>query len=175
MSREKTWESEPDREEFIHVGLECVIVRIKHSGVLNGYVCVLPEHPLHGVGYGQVHPSLLALHQKRMGEPLGDNPSFALTMGVLAGDVEASPDTVLQVHGGITYADAKLNGSDKEDAWWFGFDTAHCDDFCPAMDADKLFNTGVYRDLEYVHRETESLAEQLKSIADESASLSGLT
>lgn len=41
------WDDEPDREEFRHAGLPC-IVRRGFSGAWCGYVGVPPGHPVHG-------------------------------------------------------------------------------------------------------------------------------
>lgn len=51
------WDEEPDRIEWRHTGLPCLIVR-SQLGALCGYVAVPPEHPLHGVPYGYVHASV---------------------------------------------------------------------------------------------------------------------
>lgn len=48
------WQDEPDRLEFEHVGLPCLIVRSSRSGVLCGYVAVPPGHPWHGKNFGDV-------------------------------------------------------------------------------------------------------------------------
>jgi hypothetical protein len=64
---------------------------------------------------------------------------------------------MLEVHGGITYADKYLKGyelPDKDDLWWFGFDTAHFEDFKNP------------KDMEYVKKETIKLAEQLIRLMD---------
>lgn len=41
------WDKEPDREEWRHLGLPCLIVRNRMGG-LCGYVGVPPGHPWHG-------------------------------------------------------------------------------------------------------------------------------
>lgn len=45
------WQDEPDRVEFEHAGLPCLMKR-STSGVWCGYAAVPPGHPLHGRGYG---------------------------------------------------------------------------------------------------------------------------
>lgn len=47
------WDDEPDRLEFEHAGLPCLIVRIP-LGTWCGYVGVSPDHPWHGRGYDHV-------------------------------------------------------------------------------------------------------------------------
>jgi hypothetical protein len=51
------WQDEPDRLEWKHVGLNCLIVR-QHLGVLCGYVGVPTEHPAYGQDYGDVDVSV---------------------------------------------------------------------------------------------------------------------
>lgn len=70
----------------------------------------------------------------------------------------------------------KSSMSDEVDeTWWFGFDCAHASDLCPASEA-VLKSIGhqpikrpegfedVYRNIEYVEKECESLAKQLKAL-----------
>lgn len=48
----RPWEHEPNREEFEHAGLHCLILRnTEVTGCLNGYVGVQPGHPTYGNGY----------------------------------------------------------------------------------------------------------------------------
>jgi len=61
----------------------------------------------------------------------------------------------IKVHGGITYSDF-----DNDDNWVFGFDCAHIYDRIPAFDND-YFSKKIYRDMEYVISECESLSDQL--------------
>lgn len=44
------WQDEPDRVEFEHAGLPC-LMRRNPSGAWCGYAAVPPGHPLHGGGY----------------------------------------------------------------------------------------------------------------------------
>lgn len=46
------WDHEPDRVEWRHKGLPCLIVRQPNLGHLCGYVGVPEGHPLHGKGLG---------------------------------------------------------------------------------------------------------------------------
>ena len=70
------------------------------------------------------------------------------------------------VHGCLTYGAEEV---DEDGArYWIGFDTAHGLDRMPAIEA--LFDHGAirglggtYRDLAYVRRETERLAEQART------------
>ena len=47
---EGPWVDEPDRVEFRHAGLPCLITRHPDLGTLCGYVAVPPSHPWHGKG-----------------------------------------------------------------------------------------------------------------------------
>lgn len=48
------WQQEPDRVEFRHAGLPCLLKRSDMSGAWCGYVAVPPGHPAHGVKYDNV-------------------------------------------------------------------------------------------------------------------------
>ena len=47
------WDAEPDRVEFEHAGLPCLLRR-NRSGVWCGYAAVPPDHPWHGTHYDEV-------------------------------------------------------------------------------------------------------------------------
>lgn len=142
------WDDEPDKVQWVDgaTGLDCLAVR-NQLGNWCGYVGVPDDHPLHGKGYGGVDVS---------------------------------------VHGGLTFAD----GCDDEapeghgichiplpgrpdNVWWLGFDCGHFNDLTPALigaygglealSGDSWLKP-VYRDLEFVQRECESLAEQLAEV-----------
>jgi hypothetical protein len=126
------WDDEPDRVEFEHAGLPCLLNR-GGGGAWCGYAAVPPGHPLHGQDY-------------------------------------EVPD--ISVHGGLTYA-GECHGAichvpkpgEPDDVWWFGFDCAHAFDLTPSKlpYAPPIFDE-VYRDVAYVRRETERLAEQLAAV-----------
>lgn len=65
----------------------------------------------------------------------------------------------LEVHGGITYIGNEMHFMNK-DLFYFGFDCGHAFDATPFF---TLFNNAgkVYRNIEYVKENVESLAEQL--------------
>lgn len=48
------WVDEPDRVEWRHRGLPCLITRQPEQGHLCGYVAVPPGHPWHGVHYREL-------------------------------------------------------------------------------------------------------------------------
>lgn len=141
------WQDEPDKISWTDnaTGRPCLIVRNRLGG-LCGYVAVDPGHPLHGADYEQ-------------------------------------PD--VDVHGGLTYANA-CEETDTEaegichvpsagaptDVWWFGFDCVHSGDLAPGMAAISrhsglgvgIYRNDTYRDVPYVVREVEGLAQQLAAV-----------
>lgn len=48
---EGPWKGEPDRVDFEHAGLPCLLKRSEDMGNWCGYVAVPPGHPLHGKDY----------------------------------------------------------------------------------------------------------------------------
>ncbi len=48
------WMDEPDREDFEHTGLKCLILRHHEFGHLCGYVAVPKGHPCHGKDYDHI-------------------------------------------------------------------------------------------------------------------------
>jgi hypothetical protein len=178
------WQGEPDRVEWSHAGLKCLLRRHQSSGHWCGYVAVEAEHPLHQVGYSQESPALDALLEQLKQRPMNEiEQTFARMIGVLCGNISATPEMVLEAHGGITFADV-WEGEDPH-LWWFGFDCAHAGDYTPRYGAkywgkgypwpDKAYNhaeavaandwqVDCYRDLAFARAQTERLAEQLALI-----------
>lgn len=151
------WLTEPDAVDFTSSGLPCAIRR-GPAKALCGYVGVPASHPLHSKGYSDTVKAPDSLKS----EPLGKRGIMALLCA--ASDLEAGLarlDVLFDVHGSLTYADKHCpeGGEAPEGFWWFGFDCSHCDDLCPAYDS--TMRSGVYRDIEYVRAECESLAKQL--------------
>jgi len=66
-------------------------------------------------------------------------------------------DIQVTCHGGLTYA------SGEGSIWVIGFDCAHYEDVQPFYEDDWLDKRGVYRDMEYVIKECESICEQISS------------
>lgn len=125
-------------------GLRASIVMVD-LGFHCGYVGVPAVHPLHGVDYMQTSPAL------------GD-----------------SPESVFDVHGGITFAgDGKGEYPVKSDLWWFGYDCGHSWDAASPEHIEKMMQIYPYRpfmwsgagrtfrDLDYCVNECERLAEQI--------------
>lgn len=142
------WQEEPDRIEFEHAGMPCLMRRVAHSGNWCGYAAVPPGHPWHG--------------KKADGE-------YDYEEGK-----QVVPRLEIEVHGGVTF-EGSCSGEichvpkpgEPDDVWWFGFDTAHAWDLSPrCVTSDRIargwmMGDETYRDAAYVRRETERLAEQL--------------
>lgn len=86
-------------------------------------------------------------------------------------------DIDVDVHGGLTFADACRDGPDHsaichkvepgedDDVWWLGFDCGHDGDISPGM--QWVRPDGFYRDQAYVEDEVVRLAKQLHQLANE--------
>lgn len=99
---------------------------IKHREHLCGYVDVPSDHPWYGKDYSN---------------------ETNIPLSAKAGSTNFLIEELIEVHGGITYADLNL---ETNDGWCFGFDCAHAGD------------TPEYWNAERVTEELERLAEQLK-------------
>ena len=106
--------------------------------------------------------------------------------GVKYGYQDGCPDSMVQVHGGLTYSE-KCAGAichvpkdgEEDDVWWFGFDCNHSGDLAPGRGVNPmrmlygLFGSddfssrydGEYRTVDYVRGEVESLAKQIAKAA----------
>jgi len=82
----------------------------------------------------------------------------------------------IPVHGGLTYS-GPLGGGSVFDGWYFGFDTAHADDFSPKLAVQMLrwantegvvdYHRGeTYRTWDYVKAEVNMLAFCLQGIEE---------
>ena len=163
------WMAEPDKIQWVDdaTNLDCLIVR-GPLGALCGYVGVPPEHPWHGRDYSDTH--------------YNDEGEYDTEVA------KTAPDYIIEVHGGLTYADLCQEGVEEDrgvchipldgrphNVWWFGFDCAHSHDLSPAM-ANRDRELGIaplssyglgehYRSVPYVRREVESLARQLAAVS----------
>jgi hypothetical protein len=140
------WNDEPNRLNWKHAGLDCMIVRHTTSLHLCGYVGVPPTHPAFGKDYDAVC--------------------------VIGEDGEEYPD----IHGGLTYAKACNDAichiaEDEDKTWWFGFDCAHSGDTSPSSlkYSDRPSRGGewgeTYKTIDFVRFQTNKLAEQLGKTA----------
>lgn len=133
------WTNEKHRYEFKHAGFNCLILRNSVMFVLCGYVGIPEGHPYYEKDYDKMDD--------------------------------------INVHGGVTYSgDSHMHIRLEEDVgrelWWVGFDCCHWKDLMPATflsaisflrDKDDNFST-IYRNVDWVKKEVESLAEQLSLI-----------
>jgi hypothetical protein len=151
------WLNEPDRLEWRSKGYPCLIVRAQVTGALCGYVAVPPGHPWHGKGYDDVN------HVVRVHGGL-----------TYADSCEGNPKICHVPEAG-----------EPDNVWWLGFDCSHHMDCSPAMRAtirecyenfmpsyaeiagisrdvveEYRREHEVYRDIEYVKAEVESLVVQ---------------
>lgn len=157
------WDGEPDKVQWIDpaTGLDCLMHR-GPSGHWCGYVGVAAGHPFHGKGYDEAIGE--CTEECTADWHIGHSPNYAV-----------------EVHGGLTFADACADTKDESrgichvaaegrpaHVWWFGFDCAHCDDDGPRTQRDERYGygrNGVYRDLAYVKSEVDRLAAQIAKAA----------
>lgn len=152
------WQSEPDELRYTHdeAGYAVAIIRTK-GGHLCGYVCVPSDHPAHGKGY---YHSTFDCDE--------DGNETHKTLSPVEEDINA-----ITVHGGLTFAvrgEHAWVGEAENGGWWFGFDCAHSGDVSPGYikrwrELGLRDDDAQYRDMEYVKRECDSLAMQLRNIA----------
>jgi hypothetical protein len=162
------WCDEPDRVEFDAHGLPCLMQRIP-MGTWCGYVAVPPGHPLHGK---QPSARVFCADRSKLAVR-GIIPAFLEAMRE-DDDSTVSLDVLLDVHGGLTYADAchgKIchvpKPGEPDNVWWFGFDCGHCDDLSPGLAAvlGVTFPGATYKNAAYVREQCEALALQLRALA----------
>lgn len=148
------WDNEPDELDWTdeRTGYECRIKRHPSSGHLCGYVRIPEGNALHGLSYSaELTPALQPVMDAVMNGPIGKRGAIELML-MACGSRQVG--YLFDVHGSVTFS-GELQGKDGH---WFGFDCAHCDDLCPGR---SYLSGGVYRDVEYVQAECESLARQL--------------
>lgn len=162
---------------FTHEGLDCAVT-FNAIGHRCGYVGVKEDSPLFSIRYSDdlKKPELLKeLKQSQIGK--------RGVMPVVCWDGETtSLDILFNVHGGITFS----NGNScfpitrPYPLWWFGFDCAHCDDakdwefvketfdeslWKSSYEIDTQYSVGgIIRTLDYVKRECQNLAEQIRCV-----------
>lgn len=80
----------------------------------------------------------------------------------------AYDDVDVLVHGGLTFSESGEQMGWDEDLWYFGFDCAHSGDLVPELNkyrSDSFSSQDVYRTVDYVHAELDSLFAQLQELA----------
>lgn len=153
------WQEEPDKRQWEdeETGLPCLIVRNIQLGFLCGYVGVQPSHPAHGVKDSFSY----------------DDDGNLISVSLIDAEIDN-----ITVHGGLSFADGCGHGEDEsrgichvtgngepDDVWWFGFDCGHAWDVCPGHPSLRSYD-GEYRTIEYVERECQNLAKQLRAITE---------
>lgn len=141
------------------------IITFVHGSHHCGYVEIPKKHPLHGIGYSDRSEKLRALWEKAKEGPTGNRGPIVMFLSALDDTDTPRPDYVFNVHGSLTFSGPGSDGYPAQsDGWWYGFDCNHDGD---ASKAGWRWNSGgVFRDEEYVTRECEKLAEQLREVAE---------
>ena len=136
------WDSEPDRIDFRHADLPCLMLR-NDSGGWCGYAGVPPGHPLYGKN---------AEAAERAGVPAHREVNYA---GACEGMICHVPEP-----------------GEPDEVWWFGFDCIHLSsDRAPGFDARAktiglaMQFGGTYRDVAYVRGVVQEMAEALAALA----------
>lgn len=139
----------------------CIAIKGMHRC---GYVGLPFGHPLYNVSYSQNTTLLKEMWEKAKGEPIGKRGIIELFCLSENDEENIHPSLVFNVHGGITYSggnDYPIKNIDH--LWWFGFDCGHNGDGYLEGEM-RRFSSGPVRTVEYVEKECESLAEQLKQV-----------
>src|SRR5438067_12443361 len=105
------WQDEPDRVDFEHAGLPCLILR-GPVGAWCGYAAVPPGHPLHGKGYSELYD-----YETESGIDIRVHGGLTYA-GACSGDICHVPRL-----------------GEPDDVWWFGFDCSHAGDLAPESEA----------------------------------------
>lgn len=155
------WETEPTEATFEEAGLRCLMLR-GPMGAWCGYVAVPAGHPLFGKGYDAeiANPPDALLSRPLDVDKVGAINVFCAMASDKPLAEACSLSLLIDVHGGLTYADDAAPRRDADGMWWFGFDCAHAGDLSPRM-FERYGDNGIYRDMAYAERETRSLARQL--------------
>lgn len=151
------WMNEPDRVEFRHDGLPCLLKRTPF-GAWCGYVGVPPGHPWHGRDYNDVSADVHGglTYSRKCDESIGichvpepGEPEDVYWLGFdCAHSCDLVPDSY-KMSGEIRAKSFRLYDDDDDDA-----DVGY---------------SGTYRDLAFVRAETVKLAEQASSSASQTA------
>ena len=174
------WETEPDREDFVHAELPCLILRGPMKAIC-GYVGVPPSHPAYNKGYGDidvdVHGGLTfahlgghtAIYKEPVVKPSLAPPDYPMGSPEMA---QWMNETGQYLHDCRTVKSWEPDPDDKWPAgfWWVGFDCAHGGDFVPGMDEPigsrhpHPHRNEIYRNWAWVKAEVQRLAEQLAAM-----------
>lgn len=161
------WDTEADQKQWdTPEGFHAIMLRTTQIGTLCGYIGVPPGHRWHGKSYRDLLvPTELQLRQK---VDIDRRNIFGTFMAMIDGTEIGDPmplDMIVRVHGGLTFSNGfRIERGGRKDWWYFGFDTAHCDDLTPGMtqyEWARASTSGVYRTEEYVTSEIEFLSRQM--------------
>jgi len=129
-------------------GFRAIVYRIPGRHYC-GYVGLPENHPLYGIEYSTPTNSIAPAQE---GDEIGKRGIMTLITLSLDENGFSRPDIVFDVHGSLTYSGkGRYPVDDGNNLWWFGFDTAHCDDDNPSIQNES-----------YVFAECESLALQIR-------------
>jgi len=165
------WKNEPDADVFESHGLLCKLRR-NGSRAWCGYVGLPKSHPLFGKSYSDT----IKAPKERIERTGVDCGVFPIFFAAFASDAEKEAgifrlDVLLDVHGGITFAENHPAGEDEDGRWWLGFDCNHAGDASPD-DIEDVSGfrkrhpefgppDGEYRTHAYAKAQAERLAKQL--------------
>lgn len=125
------WTDEPDRVEWRHKGVPCIMRRHPSLGHWCGYVAVSSEHPWAKA------PDIYEVNADAHG-------------GITYGPHECDKEM------GVCHEPEE---GETEDVRWVGFDCAHVGDYSPGSHGYR-FGNETYKTVEYVKAQVEDLAEQ---------------
>ena len=159
------WDNEPDDKDFEHKGLPCRLHRNRMKAWC-GYVGIPKGHPWHGKSYSDsVGVPQSVIDRDLNIDKIGVIDLFCANRSQMK-DGRLDICLAIDVHGGLTFSDDHSAMSDPDGLWWFGFDCSHAGDLCPGLDDYGMPDgSDIYRDIHYVTKECEALAEQLTSVA----------
>lgn len=128
---------------------------------------VPPTHPLYGFDEGAIPPDIDVHGGITYAKACQHGPSAARRLRAEARRICHPPDRAPKSDATVYATDYRVH----RDAWWIGFTCDKVYDVVPNdLDASKRFLRAeigaTYRDDDYVCREIEHLARQLKAIAD---------
>ena len=155
------WHDEPDelRWKDEATGLPCIILR-GPGGSLCGYVGVSKRHHFYKRSYDDKAevPFLLAINLLNISGYDCDVYRQVAVDGTL------SIESLISVHGGLTYGGGTLTDKPRG-YWWLGFDCGHAGDLMPYLNALRdgahlQISDEIYRDIDYVKNECAKLAWQ---------------
>lgn len=153
--------AELKRDWLTMAGLRAVILFVNNSHHC-GYVAVPKGHILYGKDYDDVIPELQLLMSETRNLPIKNSPINVFLASGCAEVQQLQMRMAFRVHGGVTYARGELAETNDSDLWWIGFDCAHAGD--KTKHSPSRYRDNVFRDIDYVATECESLANQISTL-----------